>query len=72
MNKEYYFITYIWKNSQMREYSTENAVINTNPLQTILDWENLERETDKKADYKLLFYAEITKEEFDKYEGEFN
>jgi len=66
----YYFITYMWKNSQMTQYSTENAVIDASPLQTILDWNEIDDDT--KAEYKLLFYAEITKEEFEKYDGEFN
>lgn len=52
---------------RMREYSTENAVIDESPLKVILEWENIERENDKKAEYKLIFYAEITKEEFEKY-----
>lgn len=66
----YYFITYMWKNSQMAQYSTENAVIDASPLQTILDWKEIDDDT--KAEYKLLFYTEITKDEFEKYDGEFN
>lgn len=57
--KKYYFISYAWKRRGDKGYNYENGVRDSNPLSELLKWKNYDEEM------KLLFYTEITKEQYE-------
>lgn len=63
----YFFITYVWRTYSKDRFEIVNDVIDRSPLEELDSWKNKFKE-----EMKLLFYKEISKEEFEKFEGHFS
>ena len=70
---KYYFITYKGKiRSELGNYSIWNQCINCSPMEFIKIIEKSEQKgSDNYFDFVVINTLEITKEEFDKYDGHF-
>ena len=66
--KQYYFITYSWRFKGLSHNEIMNGVIDTSPMQSILDFKD-SYAAEQYTDYKILFAMPITKEDFDKYDN---
>lgn len=63
MKEEYYFVSYVWRSVGMTANVHANEIIVTNPLQWLVDVRSLSEDTM----YQILFYAEISKEQYNQF-----
>jgi len=64
--KQYFFLSYAWRYRSVDSFEIANVVIDRSPLEELDSWKEY------KEEMKLLFYKEITKEEFEKFDGHFD
>jgi IS1 family transposase len=64
MSKKYYFISYAWRRKGDTSYNFENGVRDIHPFDDLLEWKQKYPE-----EFKLLYFTEITKEQYDKLNG---
>ncbi len=65
-SSRYYFISYACRSKKSMQSDFGNALIDVHPL----EWQVQQYKYDKAA-YTLLFHKEITKADYDKYQGQF-
>lgn len=65
--QKYYFISYAWRRRGNKEYNYENGVRDSDPLDGLLRWKGYDDEIHD--EWRLLFYNEITKEQYDMLNG---
>ena len=68
----YFFITYAWQRPryQYGEWKYQNACSDVSPMEYLKKLRESSESAKEDVEYHIIFYSEITKDDFDKYNGD--